>query len=143
MPSLRTSACRFTAAARQRVLDSAQCGVLFLLPAAWPSSTPHDSLEHMSRWGTRRGVPRHVRERIMSRDRGECQLGYLNHCTIIATEIDHVGDPHDDSDDNLRAVCSPCHRARTMQQSRAGSAASAARRAARRKLPQKPHPGDW
>ena len=96
----------------------------------------------MSTWGTRRGVPRSVRDRIMARDRGECQLR-LDCCTIIATEIDHIGDPYDDSDDNLRAVCSPCHRVRTTAQSRAGSAASAARRAARRKLPQKPHPGEW
>ena len=96
----------------------------------------------MSTWGTRRGVPRSTRDRIMTRDRGECQLGYLNHCTIIATEIDHIGDRYDDSDEMLRAVCSSCHRVRTMAQSRAGSAASAARRAARRKLPQRPHPGD-
>lgn len=96
----------------------------------------------MSTWGTRRGVSRSVRARIMSRDQGMCQLGYPNHCTLIATEVDHVGDPHDDSDEMLRAVCAQCHRVRTMQQSRAGSAASAARRAARRKLPQRPHPGE-
>lgn len=99
----------------------------------------------VSTWGTRRGVPRNVRERILSRDRGECQLAYLNHCSIIATEIDHIGDPHDDSDDNddnLRAVCTPCHRVRTMQQSRVGSAASAARRRARLRLPERPHPGE-
>lgn len=79
----------------------------------------------------------------MSRDRGECQL-QLDVCTLVATEIDHVGDPYDDSDENLRAVCASCHRVRSGAQRDAASRASNAHRYARRHLP-KPtkHPGDW
>ena len=71
-----------------------------------------------------------------------CQLALPGHCVGIATEIDHIGDPYDDSDDLLRAVCAPCHRVRSNAQRDAASRASNAHRYARRHLPVQKHPGE-
>ena len=64
----------------------------------------------MPPWGSRRGVPRTRRERILSRDRGECQLR-LDRLHAHRDEIDHIGDPYDDSDElsasRMREL-SPC-----------------------------------
>ncbi|WP_372510800.1 HNH endonuclease [Mycobacterium montefiorense] len=78
-----------------------------------------------------------------------CQLR-LPGCTVHATITDHIvsiasrgqtraqaTDP-----DDLQAVCPNCHERKTQQESAAALAASNAQRAARKKLPTCPHPGD-
>lgn len=46
-----------------------------------------------------------------------CTLRIEGHCTILATEVDHIDDPDDHEPSNLRGVCHPCHVQRTKQQS--------------------------
>lgn len=79
-----------------------------------------------------------IRARILTRDGHACQWhtnGYL--CLAPANEVDHIGDPRDHSDRNLRALCAPHHRRRSAQQ---GGQAAAARRKPRNR-PTEPHPG--
>ncbi len=72
------------------------------LPSDWTSTTrrvladqPVCTLAYPGTWSTRRGLAR---------------------CGVRSTEVDHIGDPQDHSRDNLRGVCSACHRRRTQQQ---------------------------
>src|SRR5690349_6694228 len=52
-----------------------------------------------------------IRPRILHRDPA-CKLH--THCWgAPSTEVDHIGDPSDHSDDNLRGVCQRCHAHRT------------------------------
>ena len=100
----------------------------------------------MPPWGSRRGVPRTTRARVLERDGWQCQLA-LPGCTFHAEEIDHIAGVaklgyDDDSDENLRAACRKCHRARSGAQRDAASRASNAHRYARRHLPKQKHPGD-
>ena len=76
-----------------------------------------------------------IRLRILRRD-PHCTL--RTHCWGSASnEVDHIADPSDHSDANLRGVCSTCHAHRTGQQ---GAAAANANRPSRlRPAPQ--HPG--
>ena len=73
-----------------------------------------------ARWGNR-GVPQHIRARILERDAGTCQLNYGG-CTIVATEIDHavnvatLGIPREQANHDehlLQAVCAHCHAIKT------------------------------
>jgi 5-methylcytosine-specific restriction enzyme A len=101
----------------------------------------------MGSWG-RAPTPRHVRLAVLQRDQFVCQLGYPR-CEYFATEVDHivstaalgVSREHVGVDD-CQAVCASCHRTKSLAEQRAGIKASAARRAARRKLPKQPHPGE-
>ena len=80
-------------------------------------------------WSTRT-VPR-----ILRRD-PQCTL--RTHCQgARSVEVDHIGDPADHDDSNLRGVCKRCHAHRTGQQ---GAAAANARRPTRLRPPP-PHPG--
>jgi len=76
-----------------------------------------------------------IRRRILKRDR-TCQL--RTHCWgAPSREVDHIDDPADHGDDNLRGVCVRCHAHRTGRQ---GAAAANASRPGRRRPPQR-HPG--
>ncbi len=75
---------------------------------AWAGST---------RWQRLPGNWRTLRKRVLQRDR-TCRLQY-DGCTVIATEVDHVGDDTDHREQMLRGVCNPCHVKRTQEQSRA------------------------
>jgi len=67
-----------------------------------------------------------IRPRILHRD-PTCML--RTHCWgAKSTEVDHIDDPADHSDDNLRGVCTRCHAHRTGQQ---GAAATHAKRSRR------------
>jgi 5-methylcytosine-specific restriction protein A len=76
-----------------------------------------------------------IRPRILTRD-PRCQL--RTHCwSAPSTEVDHIGDPNDHTDNNLRGVCTTCHGHRTGQQ---GNAAMQAKRPTARRTPPR-HPG--
>lgn len=75
-------------------------------PKAWSGSTRSARLP--SSW------PK-LRRFVLRRDNGVCQL-----CrSAPATEVDHIvaGDNHHVT--NLQAVCSPCHRDKTLREARA------------------------
>jgi hypothetical protein len=81
-----------------------------------------------------------IRARILKRDGYMCVEpisvdGTL--CGRPATDVDHIDDPGDHGDHNLRALCAGHHKARS---SRQGGLAAAARRAPRTR-PADPHPG--
>lgn len=80
-----------------------------------------------------------IRARILARDGHACTWRdhYQRRCGAPATDVDHIGDPADHSDTNLRALCSTHHKRRSASQG--GKAAAAKRRPRRR--PTGPHPG--
>ena len=105
----------------------------------------------MSSWGQGGSRPwRKIRQEVLERDSYECQLRY-DCCIFTATEVDHLagiaasGMARNMAEDDASAciaVCAPCHRKKTMRQSAAAQQQLNANRAARKKLPQTPHPGE-
>lgn len=93
----------------------------------WDSSDRRKSLP--KNWRT-------IRAAVLDRDLWVCQLRD-DGCTVLAEEVDHVGDRADHSLGNLRAVCSWCHKRRTAAQ---GNAARA-RKYGQNKRPPETHPG--
>ncbi|BCO57167.1 HNH endonuclease [Mycobacterium intracellulare subsp. intracellulare] len=84
-----------------------------------------------------------TRRRILRRDDWECQIRGPR-CLGDATEVDKrtpisLGG-RDDDDENLRAVCTPCHRSKTAREAAAAGAAARARRSGKR--PPRMHPSD-
>lgn len=60
-----------------------------------------------------------LRERILKRDCGLCQLCREAGRIIVATHVDHkVPKAHGgtDSDENLQALCAACHKAKTARE---------------------------
>jgi 5-methylcytosine-specific restriction endonuclease McrA len=79
-----------------------------------------------------------IRARILKRDGHACTWDTPSgRCMGPATDVDHIGDPNDHSDTNLRSLCRQHHRTRSSQQ---GGLAAAAKRIPRRRPPEK-HPG--
>ncbi|WP_310962138.1 HNH endonuclease [Nocardioides terrisoli] len=81
-----------------------------------------------------------TRRRILQRDEGRCYSPYPALCIGEATQVDHVqpvaaGGSHDD--DNLAAICAPCHDAKSKAERMAG--VQRVRHARHR--PPEPHPG--
>lgn len=100
------------------------------MPGGWADSDRRNTLP--VDWATK------VRPRILRRDGHRCTwIENGKRCPQRATDVDHVGDPLDHSDANLRALCGTHHDRRSSAQ---GNAAKAARRAARLRPPE-PHPG--
>lgn len=69
----------------------------------------------MSQWSAKGRPWQRTRRRILERDGYRCQVPDPHHCTIVATEVDHIvpkaqGGP--DRDDNLRAACSTGNKVR-------------------------------
>lgn len=94
----------------------------------------------MARPTSRRSAPlprrwNKIRTRVLRRD-PECVL-QINCRGARAVEVDHIGDPADHSEENLRGVCRSCHATRTGQQ---GAAVTNAKRLSRKRPPE-PHPG--
>ena len=59
------------------------------------------------------------RKRIMARDNRQCQI-HGPQCQDTATEVDHIDNTrneHYNTDSNLQAVCSTCHKAKTQSES--------------------------
>lgn len=93
---------------------------------------------------------RKIRMEVLERDHFECQLCYPG-CIWTATEVHHTagiaasGLARSQAEDDAGAciaVCQPCHQKTTARQSVAAQQQMNAVRAARRKLPQLPHPGE-
>ena len=71
--------------------------------------------------GTRSTTAAHRarRERILRRDRYQCQLQYPAICVGNATIVDHIralGLGGADADENCEAACAPCHRQKTSRE---------------------------
>lgn len=65
------------------------------------------------------------RVRILKRDCGLCQPCLRAARVTTATQVDHIvpkGEGGDDSDDNLQAICEPCHTVKTADESRRAKA---------------------
>lgn len=98
------------------------------MPGQWRGSSRRDELP--AAWDTK------IRPRIFERDGHQCTIVDDGvRCTYRATDVDHIGDKHDHSDENLRAICTWHHRKRTSEQGNA-----ARRRIPERRRPER-HPG--
>lgn len=79
-----------------------------------------------------------IRVRILKRDGYACTwIDNGARCNEHATDVDHIGDPSDHDEANLRSLCGPHHRRRSGSQ---GGTASAAKRIPRKRRAE-PHPG--
>lgn len=99
---------------------------------AWSSS--HRRAELPADWATV------LRPRTLARDGYRCValMRDGSRCPATATDVDHIGDRHDHSDNNLQSLCRWHHGRKTAAES------AAARRAKRRPLRRRPeerHPG--
>ncbi|SES12327.1 5-methylcytosine-specific restriction enzyme A [Vreelandella subterranea] len=66
---------------------------------------------------------RRIRERILQRDKGLCQPCLRKGIYTPAAEVDHIVNEASggtDVDDNLEAICNPCHKAKTQEEARRG-----------------------
>lgn len=59
---------------------------------------------------------------MLYRDRWLCQISGPG-CTQRATEVDHIANGDDHSMTNLQAVCTTCHREKTLREANRGRAA--------------------
>lgn len=79
-----------------------------------------------------------IRKRILQRDGYACTWTNQGlRCGAPATDVDHIVNNDDDSDANLRALCSSHHRTKTSGE---GGRAAQAKRIPRNR-PQEKHPG--
>jgi 5-methylcytosine-specific restriction protein A len=65
-----------------------------------------------------------LRKRILSRDKGLCQVCLSEGRLRPAREVDHKvpkSQGGTDADDNLQAICTPCHKAKTALEAQAGA----------------------
>ncbi|WP_427847013.1 HNH endonuclease [Corynebacterium pygosceleis] len=93
------------------------------------------------RWHKRHRLETTAKQRrhILNRDGHTCQL-HGPHCTTEATEVDHikpVAEGGTNTATNLRAVCRPCHRQKSLEEAARGRK----RANTRAKYQQEPHPG--
>ena len=98
------------------------------MPGQWQGSNRRAELP--ANWDSE------IRPRIFARDGGQCtETDGGVRCTHRATDVDHIGDKTDHSDENLRALCDWHHKRRSSQQGNR----------ARKRIPEKrrpePHPG--
>lgn len=119
-------------------------GQLFPSGVRLPMTTP------THRWGTgardRTSTTQHQkqRQRILYRDHYTCQLGYADICVTTATEMDHIVNVKaegSDEDENMQAVCQPCHARKSALEGVKGRNAQRAKRKERLTLPKGKHPG--
>lgn len=79
-----------------------------------------------------------IRARILRRDGHRCTWIENGHsCGAPATDVDHVADPLDHSEANLRSLCDPHHKRKTQAEAQAARA----RLVALRRRPVDAHPG--
>jgi 5-methylcytosine-specific restriction protein A len=94
---------------------------------------------------TRGAAWKRARKRVLDRDDHLCQLRIPGRCIGHATEVDKrlpasVAPELALDEDNLRAVCRPCHAVKTAREAAAASKRSPRRRTAKR--PPRTHPSD-
>ena len=84
-----------------------------------------------------------TRRRILNRDSYECQIRGPR-CTVDADQVDKIVPASrggsDTDDDNLRAACPTCHKAKTAREAAAGARTARARRSPKRRP--RAHPSD-
>lgn len=85
-----------------------------------PPQQPRKTHVESDTWGKGRGGRpwRRRRDLVLTRDRYLCQPCFAQGRYTEATEVDHVvslSKGGTDSFDNLQAICSECHRAKTAQ----------------------------
>lgn len=73
-----------------------------------------------------------IRRRVLARDRHTCQA-----CGARANEVDHIADRLDHAMPNLRSLCFPCHRRKTVAEAHE----SMRQQRAKAKHPVEQHPG--
>lgn len=79
-----------------------------------------------------------LRQKILARDGWQCTWTHHgDRCTRRATDVDHITPGDDHTPSNLRALCSPHHRAKSSSE---GGKASARKRV-KRARPTESHPG--
>jgi len=104
-------------------------------PNAWAGSTRRETLP--PDW------PK-IRERVLDRDGRRCRHIRADtelRCTELATDVDHVGDRLDHSDENLVSKCGYHHLRKTAAEAnRARALTTTARRALEKRGPEQ-HPG--
>lgn len=64
-----------------------------------------------------------TRKRILARDKGLCQPCLRAGRVSIARQVDHVTPKSEggtDDDDNLQAICKPCHQVKTAEEAKRG-----------------------
>ena len=64
-----------------------------------------------------------TRKRILSRDKGLCQVCLAKGLYTPAKEVDHIlpkAEGGSDDDANLQAICRPCHQVKTAAEARQG-----------------------
>lgn len=54
---------------------------------------------------------RSIRVKVLRRDDYRCRF-----CGAVATDVDHIGSRYNHNIENLRALCSSCHKKRTGKQ---------------------------
>ncbi|MEV0608111.1 HNH endonuclease [Polymorphospora rubra] len=83
----------------------------------------------------------HIRQRILTRDGHRCTaLDNGTRCDLTATDVHHIGDRDDHSDDNLTSLCAWHHKQETTKEGQAARRAKAAERLAERRAAER-HPG--
>lgn len=93
---------------------SSRCALHQVLPGRYADRSRGSSTErgYGAAW-------RRARERVLSRDGGLCQPCLRGGFTKTATEVDHIVNKAEggtDDDNNLQAICEPCHKAKTAQE---------------------------
>lgn len=92
-------------------------GCLELLPAGTSWCPAHAPIK----WATSRRRPRgwrKTRERILRRDQWACYLQVQGVCVGRATQVDHIDNLGSDEDENLAAICAPCHQRKSLVEAR-------------------------
>lgn len=100
---------------------------------AWKGSKRKDELRGVL--NSRGEKWEELRKRILERDAYECQnLRGGRLCRSFASDVDHIIPGMNHDDDNLRAMCTICHRRKTSAEGRAGKMKTS-------KRPEQKHPG--
>lgn len=91
-----------------------KCAAHYVKPKAWVSSEGRSAAERGYGYAWKK-----IRDRIMARDKHLCQPCLNGGRPTQAREVDHIikkADGGTDDDDNLQAICKPCHKAKTLRE---------------------------
>lgn len=104
---------------KEMAVKAGKCVKHYVKPKAWVSSESKTAAErgYGPEW-------RKLRKRIMARDTHLCQECKRNGIMTQAKEVDHIVNKASggtDEDDNLEAICTPCHKKKTILERRNGN----------------------